>query len=225
MTSSIVTSERRSQDILTLNDDSFKNRARSLWKKIARGANPVKEFLEGSTLHGLVYISKAESLWGKLLWTFSVLISFSLAIVLIHNSFVDWANHPTSSDISTHPISSLQFPNVTVCPPKGTNTALNYDLARLNNTFKPSDQEKIENEIKAIFTENDRRKYVNDLMRVTNSENLKNIYDGFQTMPTHLNQTGFKVKLSGSSGEISMPDLNWLNSLHYILEFPEDRSR
>ena len=27
----------------------------------------------------------------------------------------------------------LDFPNVTVCPPKGSNTALNYDLMKANN--------------------------------------------------------------------------------------------
>ena len=184
--------------------------------------NPIREFLEASNLHGLVYISKAESNWGKVLWAVSVLVSFCLAAILIRNSFSDWSAHPVSSVISTHPIKNLKFPNVTVCPPKGTNTALNYDLTRLNNTFEPSQGDEISNATKAIFTGNGRIKYVNDMMKVVNPENLKHIYQGFQAMPTRLNQTGFKIKLSGPSGEISTPALNEYDHFLYTLEFPED---
>ena len=97
--------------------------------------NPIREFLEASNLHGLVHISKAESMWGKVLWIFSVVISFSAAGFLINNSFKGWRDQPVSSVISTHPIKDLKFPNVTVCPPKSTNTALNYDLFNLENFF------------------------------------------------------------------------------------------
>ena len=41
--------------------------------------NLMREFLEASNIHGLVHISKAESKWGKVLWTISVLASFCLA--------------------------------------------------------------------------------------------------------------------------------------------------
>ena len=184
--------------------------------------NPFREFLEASNLHGFVYISKAESKWGKVLWTFSIIASFTLAGILINKSFEDWSARPISSVISTHPIESLQFPNVTVCPPKGTNTALNYDLTRLNNTFKPSEWEKIENETKAVFTGDDRIKYVKDLLEVVNPDNLKKIYQGFQTIPTHLNKTGFKIELSGAAGEISTPSLSDYPLMLYVLRFPEN---
>ena len=116
--------------------------------------SPFREFLETSNLHGLVHISKAESMWGRILWTISVIASFTIASIQINSSFSQWSNQPISSLITTHPIKALKFPNVTVCPPKGTNTALNYDLTRLDTTFKPSEEEKIQDETKSIFTGN-----------------------------------------------------------------------
>ena len=72
------------------------NKVRQLLANIAEVSAPIREFLEASTLHGLVYISKAESVWGKILWTLSVIVSFSLAGVLINQSFADWSKHPIS---------------------------------------------------------------------------------------------------------------------------------
>ena len=123
----------------------------------------IREFLEASSLHGLVYISKAESLVAKILWAVSVIVSFSLAGVLIHQSFANWSNNPVSSVISTHPIKDLKFPNVTVCPPKDTNTALNYDLFKLENHFTPSQREGVAQAIKNAFFENEIKAYVQTL--------------------------------------------------------------
>ena len=95
--------------------------------------NPIREFLEASNLHGLVHISKAETRWGKVLWSISVFVSFAISAILINNAFSNWSAQPVSSVISTHPIKGLKFPNVTVCPPRGSNTALNYDLVRAKN--------------------------------------------------------------------------------------------
>ena len=141
----------------------FQSKARSSWAKIVTAVGPVREFLETSTLHGLVYISKAETIWGKILWSISVLVSFSLAGLLIQQSFADWSAHPVSSVISTHPIENLKFPNVTVCPPKGTNTALNYDLVKLKSSFTPSEQEAINKNINEIFSEKETSLYIKTL--------------------------------------------------------------
>ena len=42
--------------------------------------------------------------------------------------------------ITTHPVADLEFPTVTVCPPKGSNTALNYDLIRARNVSFTDDK-------------------------------------------------------------------------------------
>ena len=47
---------------------------------------------------------------------------------MIYESFQAWEESPVSTNIETLPITEITFPKVTVCPPKGTYTDLNYDL-------------------------------------------------------------------------------------------------
>ena len=58
---------------------------------------------------------------------------FSGAGILIQQSFSSWADSPVSTTIETLPITDLDFPNVTVCPPRNTFTDLNYDLMAIEN--------------------------------------------------------------------------------------------
>ena len=62
-----------------------------------------------------------------------VLCGFLGAIYLINDSYSDWQESPIATSISTHPIAELDFPTVTVCPPRGSHTALNYDLMKATN--------------------------------------------------------------------------------------------
>ena len=70
---------------------------------------------------------------GKGLWGLVVLMCFLSSSVLIYESYVDFQNSPVVTSITTHHIKDLDFPTVTVCPPKDSNTALNYDLMRARN--------------------------------------------------------------------------------------------
>ena len=91
-----------------------------------------KEFLESSTIHGLVHISNNTRLV-RLVWIFIVLSGFSGAGILIHQSFSSWSSSPVTTTIETVSISDLDFPNVTVCPPENSFTGLNVDLIRAKN--------------------------------------------------------------------------------------------
>ena len=93
----------------------------------------LKEFLESSTIHGLAFISTAPAKVSKLFWLTVVVFGFFIAAYLINGSYEDWQASPIATSISTHPISELDFPIVTVCPPQGSNTVLNYDLVRARN--------------------------------------------------------------------------------------------
>ena len=93
----------------------------------------IKEFLESSAIHGLTYISTTRTALSKVFWIFVVVCGFITAFVLIDRSFVAWEKSPIATSIETFPISNVTFPRVTVCPPKGTNTALNYDLWKSEN--------------------------------------------------------------------------------------------
>ena len=91
-----------------------------------------REFLESSTIHGLVYISTARR-HVRLLWLCVVVSGFIGAGVLIQQSFSSWADSPVSTTIETLPITDLDFPNVTVCPPRNTFTSLYPDLVMARN--------------------------------------------------------------------------------------------
>ena len=91
----------------------------------------LREFLESSTIHGLTYISTSKSRAGKVFWALVVIGGFCSASYLINNSYVEWSASPVATTIHTVPIEELPFPKVTVCPPKGSNTALNPDLRML----------------------------------------------------------------------------------------------
>ena len=85
-------------------------------------------FLESSTIHGLVYISTAKKKYVKFMWLLIVLWGFIGAGVLIYQSFQDWYESPVKTTTETLPITDLTLPKVTVRPPKHTFTNLNCDF-------------------------------------------------------------------------------------------------
>ena len=89
----------------------------------------VKQFLQHSTIHGLVYTSINRGIV-RLLWIIVVIIGFLGSGFMIQQSITSWANNPISTTIETKPISDFTFPNVTVCPPRNSFTTLNPDLVR-----------------------------------------------------------------------------------------------
>ena len=93
---------------------------------------PLRAFLESSTIHGLTYISTTRK-YAKLFWICVVVSGFTVAGFLIYQSFQAWAESPIKTTIDTLPIEDITFPKVTVCPPKNTYTNLNYDLMMAEN--------------------------------------------------------------------------------------------
>ena len=91
-----------------------------------------REFLETSTIHGLSHISTSKG-FARFFWVLIVITGFTIACVLINQSFEDWAASPIKTTIETKPIAEIDFPKVTVCPPKGSFTNLNFDLMNLRN--------------------------------------------------------------------------------------------
>ena len=69
--------------------------------------NAFKDFLESTTIHGLIYISTSRSTLGKLAWSSFVLAGFTLAAYLISSSYMEMQESPISTSISTHSTSSL----------------------------------------------------------------------------------------------------------------------
>ena len=100
------------------------------------------QFLETSTIHGLGHIVRSQSKIAKCLWTLTVFSGFFAAGLLINNAYIQWGSSPIATTISTHSIATLPFPEVIVCPPKGSNTALNHDLVKVAGRNENKEQVK-----------------------------------------------------------------------------------
>ena len=87
---------------------------------------------------------------------------FLTAGYLINSSFSAWKEAPIATSIETYPISKAVYPRVSVCPPVGTNTALNHDLVEAKNST-------LDNETREELT-----KLVNKCLH---DEKYKEIYD------------------------------------------------
>ena len=167
----------------------------------------VREFLESSTIHGLVYISTSKSRLLRLLWFAIVVTAFSVALKLISNSYIDWSKDPVSTSVSSHPIEKLVFPNVTVCPPKGFNTALNYDLMKTKNiSLSSTTRKELVDEAKNALL-NDSYVDFNKLMvAVANPHNLRKMYDKLQSLPQPYGNDGFEVRMWSPSHTVPKPN-------------------
>jgi hypothetical protein len=103
---------------------------------------------------------------------------------LISSAYSDWLEHPFATTISTRPIDDLDFPTVTVCPPKGSHTALNYDLMKAdNNSLTDQQQENLHKTVFELFTETFHFHQVDRVLTTLNKESVKQIYAGSQTAP------------------------------------------
>ena len=78
----------------------------------------LQEFLESSTIHGLIYISTSRNSLIRLIWIVVVISGFITAGLFINNAFLDWEKSPIETSIETFPISEVHFPKIVVCPPK-----------------------------------------------------------------------------------------------------------
>ena len=209
----------------------------------------LREFLESSTIHGLAYISNAKVDWrlilsnlfaascfqtriGKGLWGLVVLMCFMSSSVLIYESYVDFQNSPVVTSITVQHIKDLDFPTVTVCPPKNSNTALNYDLMRARNmTLSKEKRESLREKLYEIFNPVPlHEEYIRLMESAANFGNLKAIYDGYQSVPRPTEHAGLKVLMWNIEGSLETPwygedvdstDLNGqVQEFQMVLEFP-----
>merc|ERR1711978_627506 len=136
--------------------------------------NMLREFLESSTIHGLSHISQAKSWPGRVLWILIVVACFGLAMYMITNSYIEWQTSPVSTTSTTHPISDLKFPTVTVCPPRGTNTALNFVLEKMKRkNFTGGKRQELRKVVKKVFLEIPAKTYASQMMKGMSIETMK----------------------------------------------------
>ena len=130
------------------------------------------------------------------------------AAFLIHGSFSHWKESPFTSKVTTKPISSLEFPKVTVCLPRNLGIALSYDLmktAKMNLTDKQ--RETLIKKATKIFIHDQASSFAPKMIKITNKQNIENIFKGLQSIPI-ASQGGFKVTMHDIQGRIYTPGFN-----------------
>ena len=199
----------------------------------------LKEFLETSTIHGLTYISRAPSKLSKLFWFLIVVAGFSFSFHLINSSYIEWQASPIATSISTHPISELDFPTVTVCPPEGSNTALNYDLARARNiTLTDTERQTLINLAQQMLIDKPSNRHVELARALTDEENILELFEDKPSrtflLPYPLrekdrsdNNLGYEILSSQLNGHFQTPGFGGKNScqkdfdkIHFVLRHP-----
>ena len=141
----------------------------------------LKQFLESSTIHGLVYISTASK-FARFFWILVVITGFTIATLLINDAFVNWSESPIKTTIETRPISEITFPKVTVCPPKNTFTDLNYDLMMLENmTMANETRKKLLEIAESVFLDSylETHPDMANISKLEEENRFSNWYDGY----------------------------------------------
>ena len=195
----------------------------------------LKEFLETSTIHGLAYIASAPSKISKGFWFLVVIVGFSSAFYLINDSYNDWQASPVATSISTHPLAGLHFPLVTICPPEGSNTALNYDLVRARNiTLTEKNREYLVNVTAHFLIDKPSQDFVHLTRSLLNEKNILEIFERKPTFayPMAYNEMGekrpsFEIWSSKLNGIYKTPGFGenyscneTLQNIHFVLQLP-----
>ena len=135
----------------------------------------LRDFLEGSTIHGLCYISTVKSLGMRLFWIAVVIGGFSTAGYLIHSSLSAWEETPIATTITTLPITEAPLPLVTVCPPENTVTSLNYDLGKAEHATL---SENVRNNLAKLASDGVFEDVYNKQMSFLEKHRYENLYEG-----------------------------------------------
>ena len=99
------------------------------WTRLGMGLlSEAREFLEVSTIHGLVHISTGKTTLVRVCWALIVITCIFFGTSLISDAFESWEKTPIITTVNTQPIGKVTFPEITICPPRGSDTALNVDL-------------------------------------------------------------------------------------------------
>ena len=150
---------------------------------------------------------------------------------MIRKSYLEWQESPIATSITTHPIDDLDFPLVTVCPPKNSNTALYHDLAKAGNeTLSEQHKQALKQAAFEIFIKPAHKKFIQKMLAASNIENLDQVYQGFHSLPKpYKHANGFEMKMWNWNGTITTP---WYGEnyredfykenrdFHMVLEFP-----
>ena len=118
-----------------------------------------------------------------------------------------WQENPIATSITTHPIDDLDFPNVTICPPKNSNTALYHDLVKVGSgSLSDENRETLRRAAYEIFIENSHKEHVRKMLATLHMENIDQVLQGFHSLPKPYNDAnGLKTEMWNLNGTITTP--------------------
>ena len=150
-----------------------------------------------------------------------VLLSFLGAGLLISKSYKEWQESPGATSITTRPIKDLEFPIVTICPPKGSNTALYHDLVRVGDGgFTEKERSALKKSALKIFMERSHKEYIKSMLATSNPGNMDQVYQGYHSLPKP-SYDGFKINIRSLNGTMTTP---WYEG-EFVEEYYKERSR
>lgn len=170
----------------------------------------IRLFLESSTIHGLAHISTSRK-FVRLFWIIVVIAGFTGAGILINTSFHSWDESPVKTTIETLPIREIDFPKVTVCPPKDTYTNLNYGLSMTKNMALDNDTRKdLANSSVKHLHQNVYANAVKNLSLLEDDDRYYNWYHGYTDIriPYYDEELGLynRIDTAATSGTIFTKD-------------------
>ena len=138
------------------------------------------------------------------MWLIVICVGFIGAGILIGKSYDEWQKSPIATSITTYPIADLDFPMVTICPPKGSNTALYHDLVKAGNkSLSDKDAKVLRKAANKTFLETPHKEYLRMMLATSNFRNLDQVYHGFHSLPKPINdRNGFEIKMWNANGTI-----------------------
>ena len=196
-------------------------------------AATICEFLGSSTIHGLVHISTAKSKAARAAWVVIVVVSFAFAISMITNAYLEWHESPVSTTITTHPITELGFPAVTVCPPRGSNTAVNHLLEKVKYiNYTKEERQRLLNVSRKVFFETPTKVHAEQMVELLSGGNMRSIVNEQASVP-EIGQSGLiTIRSSELEGSFSTPGFrdpeyrgefySTHRSFHYVLDLPDN---
>ena len=170
----------------------------------------LNNFLSSSTIHGLAHIPTSKRLW-RVFWISIVIAGFSVSALLIWMSFKGWQESPITTSIAIQPLRELQFPRITVCPPRDTATSLNLHL-HLADSLVLSNQTRqllteyfYQNALEIGYDE-----LFRNLTKYLESDGLRKWYEGVSNIRFPYYHTGYSMmyyryKTIATQGELSTP--------------------
>ena len=89
-----------------------------------------------------------------------------------------------STTITTHPITELQFPTVTVCPPRGSNTALNHLLEKVKDVnYTEEERQELLAIADEVFIEIPNKEHAGQMADLVSDDHMRSIVHGLGRMP------------------------------------------